>query len=291
MLIGLTGATGFIGRHILRHAGQRGHEIVAFTRRPDRRVEGAVETREFSLERPPEFRGCEAVVHLAGEPVAGLWTESKKRRIFESRVEGTRRVVEAIAAMPEKPEVLLNASAIGIYHGGEEPVDEDGAGGDDFLANTVRAWEAEAVHAAANRVIRLRTAVALGRDGGALALMKPAFRLGLGGVIGGGRQWMSWIHVEDLARLAIFCLEDMSIRGPVNATAPWPVRHGDFVRTLARALHRPAIFRIPAFAVKLALRGLSAEVLGSKRIVPEAATRHGFSFLFPELEAALRDLA
>ncbi len=289
MVIALTGATGLVGRHLLRHAASRGHEIIAFSRHSDRTVEGAVETRGFSLERPPDLRGCEAVIHLAGEPILGLWTAEKKRRIKESRVLGTRRIVEGIAAAPTKPEVLLNASAIGIYGSSEESVDESGQEGTDFLAETVRAWEAEAMHAGTERVICLRTAVVLSRDGGALKLMRPIFRAGLGGTIGTGRQWMSWIHIEDLARMAIFCVEDLAVRGPINASAPWPVRHVDFVHTLARVLCRPALFGMPAFAARIALRGLSHELLDSRRVVPAAATRHGFSFRFPELEGALRD--
>jgi uncharacterized protein len=137
----------------------------------------------------------------------------------------------------------------------------------------------------------LRTSVVLGRESGALKMMAPIFRAGLGGVVGSGRQWMSWIHREDLARLFLFAVEDMAVRGPLNATSPRPVRHADFVRTLARVLHRPAFFRIPAFAVQFALRGLAAELLESKRVVPEAAIAAGFGFQHSELEPALRDLA
>ena len=291
MTIALTGATGFVGKHLIRLAAQRGHEIVAFTRAPQRVVDGAVETRVFSLETPPDLHGCEAVIHLAGEPILGLWTAAKKRRILESRVRGTRRIVEAIAALREKPEVLVNASAIGCYAaGGDADITERAPGGDNFLAATVCAWEDEARAAQSERVVLLRTGVVLGKNGGALRAMTPPCRLGLGATIGDGLQWMSWIHVEDLARLVFFAVEDMAVRGPVNATAPWPARHGDFVKTLARILHRPAFFRVPAFVVRAALRGLAAELLDSKRVLPAVALDHGFGFKFPELEPALRDL-
>jgi uncharacterized protein (TIGR01777 family) len=290
MIIGLTGATGFVGRAVRRYAHQRGHEIIAFTRTPERAVDRAIETREFRLDAPPDFRGCEAVIHLAGEPILGLWTRAKRRAIVESRVRGTRRVAEGLAAHEAKPEVLLSASAIGFYgDGGEVELTEESPRGRGFLAETTDSWEREAAQAPA-RVVTLRIGIVLGREAGALKLMAPIFRAGLGGVLGSGQQWMSWIHLEDLARLILFAVEDLSVRGPVNATAPWPVRHADFVRTLARVLQRPAFFRVPAYAVELALRGLAAELLESKRVLPAAAVAAGFGFRFPELEPALRDL-
>jgi uncharacterized protein (TIGR01777 family) len=291
MVIGLTGATGFVGRHIVEQAHRRGHEIIAFTRAPAKPVERAIETRAFSTDRAPDLTGCEAVIHLAGEPIFGLWTPAKKRAILESRVQGTRRIVEAIAIMPAKPEVLLNGSATGIYSdGADRELSEDAPKGGTYLGEVASQWEHEAQQASDVRVVLLRTAVVLGREAGALKVMRTVFKAGLGGVIGSGKQWMSWIHVDDLARLALFAVEDMSVRGPLNASAPWPVRHGDFVKTLARLLSRPAFFHIPAFAARLVLRGLSDELLESKRVVPAAATEHGFGFTFPELTPALRDL-
>lgn len=290
MIIGLTGATGFLGRRVLSVANARGHEVIAFSRDPLREIPQAIETRKFSLTAPPDLQGCDAVVHLAGEPILGWWTPAKKRRIQESRIEGTRRIAEAIGRLACKPEALVCASAIGLYAPGETEAREEAPHGSNFLAETVEAWEREAQAAPTGRVTLLRTGVALGSDGGALALMRKVFRLGLGGTLGDGRQWMSWIHGDDYARLAMFAVENMDIRGPLNACAPWPVRHREFVQTLARLLHRPAIFRVPAFLIRSALRGLAAEVLDSKRVVPAAAIRHGFGFQFPQLESALRDL-
>lgn len=291
MTIALTGATGFIGRQVLRIASKRGHDVIAFTRAPERTVSGAVETREFSLKRPPDLRGCDAVIHLAAEPIVGLWTKAKRRRVVESRVEGTRRIVEAIDAMAAKPEVLVNGSAIGFYgDGADRELTEAAAAGTGFLAETVAAWEGAAGGAQSERVVLLRTAVVLGRESGALKVMRPIFQCGLGGTVGNGKQWMSWIHVEDIARLAVFVVEDQAVRGPVNGSAPWPVRHGDFVRTLARVLHRPAFFRAPAFLLRAAHEALAAELLESKRVVPAAAIAAGFRFNFPELEPALREL-
>ena len=286
MLLGITGASGFIGRRVIDIALGRGHEVVAFTRSPQRAIPGC-EMRAFSPDAPPDLRGCEAVIHLAGESVAGLWTAGKKRRIRESRVLGTRRVVEAIGKLDEPPEVFACGSAVGFYgDSGDAELTETSGGGGGFLGETVRAWEAEALQAQRTRVVLLRTGIVLGKGGGALRAMTPVFRMGLGGPLGNGRQWMPWIHLDDEARLILFAVENLDIRGPLNATAPWPARNADFTRTLARALHRPAIFRVPAFALRM-LGDFSHELLDSKRVLPAAATEHGFGFQFPELEPAL----
>lgn len=290
MNIGLTGATGFIGRKIADIALRRGHEIIAFSRNPSSRIPGC-EMRRFSLDEPLDITGCDAIIHLAGEPVMGLWTREKKRKIRESRVVGTRRVVEAINASENPPEVFVCGSAIGFYgEAGDTEIMESAPAGSGFLAETALAWEAEATKTHPDtRVVLLRTGIVLGKGGGALAAMTPVFRAGLGGQIGNGRQYMSWIHLEDEAMLALFAVENLDIRGPINATAPWPVRNGEFTRQLAKVLRRPALFRVPAFALR-ALGDFSQELLGSKRVVPATATEHGFRFRYPELEPALKDL-
>jgi len=289
--IGLTGASGFLGRAIIRAAHPRGHDVIAYSRRHDRQIGGAVEMRAFSFDAPPDFRGCDAVVHLAGEPILGWWTRAKRRAIATSRVLGTRRVAEGIASAPELPEVLVCASAAGFYaDAGEAEIDETSPGGRGFIAETCAAWEREAEAANAPRVVRLRIPPVLGSSGGMLRALVPLFRSGLGAVIGSGRQWMPWIHVEDFARLVLFAIEDMEVRGAVNACAPWPVRNEEFTRLLAELLRRPAWFRVPAWALRIALRGLSDELLASRRIVPVAATERGFGYRFPELAAALQDL-
>ena len=290
MHIGLTGATGFIGGKIIDLALRRGHEIIAFTRDPRRTIPGC-EMRAFSLDTVPDILGCEAIIHLAGEPVVGLWTAAKKRRIVESRVLGTRRIVEAINAAREKPEVLLSGSAIGFYGDrGDEELLETAPAGTGFLAETVQAWEAEAQRAEGIRTVLLRTALVLGKHGGALPPMTPIFKLGLGGPLGDGRQWMSWIHLDDLAHLALFAIENLDLRGPLNGSAPWPARNADFTKALAHALRRPAFLRIPAFALRAALGGFAHELLDSKRVLPAAALDHGFRFQFPDLAPALANL-
>lgn len=291
MRIGLTGATGLVGGAILRLAHQRGHEVVAFSRNPDRDVEWAVETRRFHPEAGLDVNGCEAVIHLAGEPIPGLWNEQKRRAIIKSRIQGTRRVVEAIGKAKTKPEVFVCASAIGFYgDGGEKELIETSPAGRGFLAETAQAWEDEAMQAHGVRGVRLRISLVLSRKSGALPPMALASKCFVGAKFGDGQQWMSWIHEDDLARLALFAVEDMSVSGPINACSPWPVRNVDFVKTLGRVLHRPTWFTAPAWALRLALRGLSDELLQSKRVLPAAATEHGFGFTFPELEPALRDL-
>jgi hypothetical protein len=292
MNIGITGASGVIGRHLSDLALRRGHEVIAFSRTPRdplRAIPGC-EMRLFTTENAPDVEGCDALVHLAGESVLGIWTAAKKRRIAESRVEGTRRLAEAIARMKQPLEVLVSSSAIGIYpDAGDVPVLENSTLGDGFLAQTGKSWEHEALQAKADRVVLLRTGIVLAKHGGALPLMARAFRLGLGGRLGPGTQWMSWIHIDDLARLILFCIENRDVRGPVNGTAPWPVRNAEFTQTLAARVHRPALAPVPAFALRW-LGEFSNELLGSKRVLPGVATEHGFPFRFPELAGALADL-
>jgi hypothetical protein len=243
---------------------------------------------------PPEesLAGADAVVHLAGEPVAQRWTDSVKRGIRESRVTGTRNLVARLATLRSKPKVLVCASAIGYYGSrGDEVLKESSPAGTGFLAETCTAWEQEAVAAESLgvRVVRVRIGIVLDGRGGALQKMLPPFRMGVGGKLGDGKQWMSWIHVADLA--AMF---QMAVEGPVtgvlNGVAPNPVVNAEFTRELAKAVHRPAIFPVPAVAIKLLFGEMAEVLLASQRVVPEAAQRAGFAFRFPELGAALREV-
>lgn len=289
MNIGITGASGLIGRRLVDLALRRGYDITAFSRSPEKSIAGCT-MRPFSAHTPPDFSGCEGVVHLAGESVLGLWTRSKRERIAQSRIEGTRRVVEGLLAMRNRPEVFVSGSAIGFYpDSGDEELLENAPAGKGFLAETAVAWESEAQRSPTPRTVLLRTGIVLAREGGAFLLMRRFFRMGLGGRLGSGRQWMSWIHLDDIARLILFCVENQSISGPVNGTAPWPVRNMEFTRALARAVHRPAVFNAPAFALRL-LGEFSDELLGSKRVLPGVASAQGFPFEFPELPAAFKNL-
>jgi hypothetical protein len=250
--------------------------------------------RAVSTRTPPApeaFAGCDAVVHLAGEKVAQRWTRDVRQRIVSSRVDGTRAVVAAFDANP--PKVLVCSSAVGYYGArGDQALDEAATPGSGFLAEVAQAWEKEALAAEALdvRVVRLRTGIALGPEGGALKEMLLPFRLGLGGPIAGGRHWMPWIHADDVAALVEFALDHPTLAGPVNAVAPNPVTNSEFTRALERALHRPALLPVPGFALKLLFGEMSQILMESQRVIPRAALDAGFVFRFPELRAALADL-
>jgi uncharacterized protein (TIGR01777 family) len=273
MNIGITGASGFVGRRLAERLRLHTIRPISTRRAPD----------------PAQLAGCDAVIHLAGEPIAQRWSNEVKTRIRVSRVEGTRALVEAMR--PNPPSVLVSASAVGYYGSrGDDTLTETSAPGDDFLAKVAVEWEREAfaTESFGTRVVAMRTRMVLGH-GGALERMLRPFRWGVGGRIGNGRQWMPWIHIDDLAALIEFALTN-AIRGPVNACSPNPVTNAVFTRELARAIHRPAVFPVPKFALRM-LYGEMADVLfASQRVAPEAALRAGFEFQFPELCPALRDL-
>jgi uncharacterized protein (TIGR01777 family) len=293
----LSGASGLVGGALLAALRARGERVRALTRdaarlRPDHGVDAVVWN---GLDVPaPALAGARAVVHLSGEPVfGGLPTAARRERIRASRVDSTRSLVEALARLPEgeRPGVLVCASAVGFYGDdrGEEALDEGAAPGTGFLADLCVAWEAEAARAESLGVRRvsLRFGVVLSRRGGALALLAPLFRLGLGGRLGSGRQWMPWIHLDDAAGLALRAADDTALRGAVNAVAPGAARNADFTRALARAARRPAWIPVPAFPVRLALGEIAGELLGSRRVLPERARAAGYAFLRPELAPAL----
>jgi len=287
MKIGITGVNGLIGRRVAALARERGHEIIGFSRHP------GPGSRRFTTEEIPDVTGCDAILNLAGESVIGLWTAAKRRAIKDSRVLSTRRIVEAIRAASPPPRILVNGSATGIYGDtGDIAADEGAPRGPGFLAEVCKAWEKEARPARdlGVRVVLLRTGMVLAREGGALAAMLPVFRLGLGGKLGNGRQWVSWIHIEDAAALALAALEGPTLDGPLNATAPHPVRNADFTRALAGVLKRPAFLTVPAFALRAAAGGFSAELLESRKVLPAAAAASAFPFRFPTIESALQDL-
>ena len=289
----VTGATGFVGRRLLARLARP----VVLTRDPERakRALGDLEIHRWDpvAGPPPEaaFRGVEAVFHLAGESVAqGRWNAAKKARIRDSRVVGTRNLVAAIGSLREKPRVLVSASAVGWYGSrGDEVLDESSAPGRDLIAEVCREWEAEADRARGFgvRVVRSRIGIVLGREGGAVARMVPPFRLGLGGRLGSGTQWMPWIHMDDVVGLLLHAAEVGGVEGPVNGVAPNPATNREFTRTLASALHRPAFFPVPAFALRLALGEFATMLLASQRILPRAAERTGYRFRHPLLAEAL----
>ncbi len=233
----------------------------------------------------------DAIVNLAGESIAsGRWTAARKAAIRSSRVEATRALVDAAAAASPRPKVLVNASAIGYYGAhGDEPLDETAAPGADFLARVCVEWEAEARRAEALglRVVLLRLGVVLAPDGGALSAMLLPFRAGLGGAIGGGRQWMSWVHRDDVVGLLREAVGNAEYAGPVNATSPNPVTNRDFTRALGRALHRPTVLPVPGIGLRLLLGEMATMLLTGQRVLPKAAERLGYAWQQPELPAAL----
>jgi uncharacterized protein (TIGR01777 family) len=291
MEIGLTGASGFLGRHIIDQAIAGGDKVVAFSRSPHRQVRGCVRTALFGPGL--HLNGLGAVVHLAGESIFGLWTKAKKEHIFRSRVEGTRWIVKAIQGSPDPPKVLVCASAIGIYgdRGDEELTERHTVGAGEFLAEVSRAWEAAAQEAttAGTRVVSVRIALVLGAKG-ALAAMQPVFRLGLGGRFGKGDQWMSWVHICDIANIFLYAVKTEGLSGPVNGASPNPIRNSEFTQVLGTLLNKPTFFTVPSALVSTLLPEQSSLVLDSQKVIPEKLLTSGFQFQFPSLNEALQDL-
>lgn len=296
MNITISGASGFIGRRLLKVLSASGHSLHVLSRHGGTNLPGGVRLSVWDpLKGPPppeSLDSADAIVHLAGEPVAHRWTAETKRRIRDSRVTGTRHLVEALAALSRKPTALICASAVGYYGTrGDEVLHESSAAGGDFLAEVCVAWEREsrAAQALGLRVASIRIGMVLDARGGALQRMLPAFRLGVGGRLGSGRQWVSWIHLSDLVELFRFVIEN-PLQGAINGVAPEPVRNVEFTRHLARALKRPAVFPVPEFGLKLLFGELAQVLLASQRAVPRAAEAAGFPFRFPQLGPALADL-
>lgn len=282
MRVGITGASGFVGQAVVKAMRQAGHQCVGFSRHPERAVKGCDETRAFRRGEPLELGGLDAMIHLAGESIFGLPTRQKLRRILESRREGTRAVVDAmLAAGKNGPKIFVSASAVGYYgNTGEPVVDENAPAGTGFLAEVSKVWEAEAMRAQTGgvRVVILRIGVVLGEAGGMMKALRPMFRLGLGATLGSGKQWVSWVDVRDLARLMVFAVGNAQVHGVLNATSPVPLRNSDFTWALARRFHRRAVFRAPAWGIRLVFGELSGAFLDSQRVLPRRAEALGFQF-------------
>jgi uncharacterized protein len=295
MKIVVSGSTGLIGTPLLQALARRGHEVVPLVRRRPAAGELALawDPERGTIDRAG-LEGVDAVIHLAGENVFGRWSPAKKQRIHDSRVTGTRLLCDALAGLHARPAALLAASAVGYYGDrGDETLNEQSAAGEDFLAHVARDWEA-ATGAAARagiRVVNMRIGVVLTTRGGALAKMLPAFRIGLGGPIGSGNQYVSWIALDDIVNAMVYLLDNVRFVGPVNLTAPAPVRNRDFAKTLGKVLGRPAVVTVPAFALRMAFGTEGAAMLISgQRVLPARLLSSGFGFACPELEPALRAL-
>ncbi len=294
MRVTITGGTGFIGRRLVDRLLAGGHQVHLLARAPKTALPLEVGISIWNATAgPPPPAGLEeadAVVHLVGEPIAQRWTPEIKRRIRASRIDGTRHLVEGIARRSRPLPVLVSVSGVDYYGSrGDEILTESAPPGTGFLAEVCAGWEeqARAAEKLGVRVVILRLGMVLG-PGGALALMLPWFKLGLGGRLGDGRQWMSWIHLDDVVNLILFALERPELAGVVNAVSPNPVRNADFTRTLSRVLRRPALFPVPLFGLRLLFGEMSDVLLASHRVVPKAAEAAGFKFSFPDLGPALK---
>jgi uncharacterized protein (TIGR01777 family) len=302
MKVLVTGASGFVGRRVVAQLLQKNHEVVVATRSIAKAAVVLGSQCKYVMwtdmnELPPAeaFVGVDAVINLMGENIGEKkWDEAQKKKIHDSRTIGTRNLVEAMKALPKKPRVLVNASAIGIYGArGEESLDENASTGNDFLATVCKDWEAEANKAKdlGVRVVVLRTGMVIGKNGGALKKMLPVFKIGLGGKLGSGKQYMSWIHVDDLAAMYVQAVEDNTMSGPFNAVSPYPATNEEFTKALGQRLHRPTIFPAPEFAIKKMLGEMSTIVLDGQKVVPAKFKERKFQFRSATLEKSLKDSA
>ncbi len=295
MRLVIAGGTGFIGSALCARLLELGHSLTILSRT---RSPGPILSNKDWITWQPgslgpweeAIDGVDGVINLAGEPIAMRWTQSQKERIRKSRVDTTRDLVTAIGKAKARPKFLLNSSAVGYYcPRGDEPITEDGGPGSDFLSRVCIEWEEEAKKAEAFgvRVIRLRTGVVMGRGGGALVKMVPPFKLFIGGPLGTGRQWMSWIQMEDEIGLMVHLMERPEVRGAINATAPGPVTMKEFCQTLGRVLRRPSWAPVPAFVLRVLMGEMSDMVLTGQRVLPGKAQESGYAFKYPNLLEAL----
>lgn len=296
MKIAIAGGTGFIGSALCTRLLERGHSLIMLTR-SNSRTSHAPNQKWVTWDPPSPgawekvIDGSDGVINLAGEPIVGKrWTEAQKEKIRTSRVGTTRALVTSIAKAGEKPEWLINGSAVGYYGPrGDEAITEESGPGSDFLSRTCTEWEVEAKKAEDHglRVVWLRTGIVLGANGGALAKMVPPFKLFAGGPLGSGKQWMPWIHLEDEVGLIEFLMENPDAHGPINATAPNPVTMKEFCKTLGKVLHRPSWAPVPAFALRILLGEMANMLLTGQRALPAEAQRLGYTFRYPTLPEAL----
>jgi len=304
MKVLISGSTGLVGTALLDALRQQGHNLARLVRPSTRNRPAGRATSPVALNLAWDpvagtldaaASGADAIVHLAGASIAGgRWTASRKRLLRDSRIAATRHLVDALAKLPQPPKVFVAASAVGFYGDrGDEELTESSAAGQDFLAQLCRDWEAESGRAAAfgGRVVLLRFGIILAKHGGALPQIALPFRLGVGGRIGSGRQWMSWLALADAVGIIGYALRTSALSGPVNAVAPQPSRNADFSAALGRVLHRPALFPTPSFVLRLALGEMAdALLLSSQRVLPEKLQRLGYPFVHQALEPALQSV-
>ncbi len=292
MKILITGASGLIGKELQKSFRAKGYELLLASRKPATDPLHVQWSIEDGFSKPEELEGVDVVVHLAGESVNGLrWTDDKKKAIRDSRVLGTRNVVDEISKLKQKPKVLVAASAIGFYgERGDEELTESSSIGQGFLSDVSKEWEAESRRAedAGIRTVLLRTGIVLSKDGGALASMLLPFKMGVGGVVGSGKQWMSWISLDDEVAIINYVIENENIRGAVNAVSPNPVTNEQFTKTLGEVLYRPTFLPLPEFAVSMLFGEMGdALLLASTKVMPKRLEDAGFEFKYPDLKPAI----
>jgi len=301
MKILVTGGTGFVGHSLVRKLIEANHKVVLLTRNPESTKSKTSEPAEVygwepETTTPPKeaYNGIDAIVHLAGESIAaGRWTAKQKKKILDSRVLSTRNLLKGVVESGAKPKVIVSASAIGIYGDrGNQSLSETSAQGIGFLADVCRAWEKESQYPGLEsiRKVNLRIGIVLEKGGGALQKLLPIFKLGGGGPVGNGKQWMSWIHREDLVEMILYSLTHENVSGAVNAVAPSPSTNAEFSKALGKALHRPAFMPAPAIALKIAMGEMSELVLASQKVEAKKITDAGFVFKFPQIQEALNDI-
>jgi uncharacterized protein len=290
----VTGATGFIGTRLVKYLLARGDAVYYLARKRSTKLPSQASFHQWDLREKPELNALsriDVIFHLAGEPIAQRWSEKVKKQIYDSRIDGTRRLVGAIRELKHKPYSLISASAVGYYGDrGNEILTETAAPGHDFLAEVCRDWEREALHARelGTRVVPIRTAAVLGRNGGIMKAILPIFHLGVGGRLGNGKQWVSWIHIDDLVRLLVFAADNASVTGVLNASSPQPVTNAQFTNALGLALHRPTFIPVPKLAAKLMMGEVADFLFNSVRVIPAAAEEAGFRFQHAAIEPALK---
>jgi uncharacterized protein (TIGR01777 family) len=292
--IAIAGGTGFIGSHLVKYFTERDHHVILISRSRQSSHTNRISCIPWDRldERLDDLERLDAIVNLAGESINQRWTKAAKQRILNSRLETTGAVARIVEKLHSKPKVVINGSGMSIYGTSEtETFDETSSPHiTDFLADVVKHWERAADQISDTRVVKLRIGIVLGKDGGALPKMMLPYRLYAGGKVGSGKQWLSWIHIDDMVRLVEYCITCQDISGPVNATAPNPVTNDQFGRAIARALRRPHLFPVPALVFKLLFGELSVLLLEGQRVLPEALLHNGFKFIYPTVDVAMKEL-
>lgn len=302
MRVLVTGATGFIGKRVVKTLLSQGDEVVVLTRNVAKAAIKLGSQCQYyqwinTDEHPPleAYQGVDGIINLMGEGIADKrWDEEQKQKIYNSRIHGTRNLLDGMKDLPRKPQALVSASAVGIYGDrGDEDITEESALAEDFLAHVCKDWEKEALraHEMGLRVAIIRTGVVLGRGGGALKKMLPIFKLGAGGPVGSGEQFMSWIHVDDLAAMYVEALKKPDLEGVFNGTAPFPAKNKDFTKALGRALKRATFIPAPAFALKIVFGEMSQVLLDGQKVLPRKFKENDFRYKYPTLEMALKETA